>query len=368
MWSLARIPALLFSMIALGFLLSCCRKNVPQVHGDNNGRTTQTATRLTSPGANTVITCGDSVRIGIAPLNAGIHIDSVEVTVGKNTRITGTGTPDNLYWSSEGSRVGQATLRIRIYYNDSLQDSHNVGLVILSDIIPEKYNYRIVRQYPHDDQAFTQGLVYDNGFLYESTGIKSKSSVRITDIPTGKIVKMATLAPQYFGEGIALYKDQIYQVTYTSQVGFVYDKQTLRQIRSFDYQFSEGWGLTTDGRHLIMSDGSAQLFFIEPEFFTQVDKMEVFDNKGLISSLNELEYIRGKILANVYGQSYIVIIDPLTGKVTGTVDLQKLMPEGSRGDYGKVLNGIAFNPQNGHIYVTGKNWPFLYDIELIPSL
>jgi glutamine cyclotransferase len=130
----------------------------------------------------------------------------------------------------------------------------------------------------------------------------------------------------------------------------------------------EGWGLTTDGKSLIMSDGSAQLFFIEPEYFTQVDKLEVLDNKGLIDSLNELEYVNGKILANVYGQTFIVIIDPSTGKVTGKVEFRDLMPEGAVGDYGKVLNGIAFNPANGHFFITGKNWPVLYEVQLTPAL
>jgi len=363
-----RIPALLFLNFALIFLLSCCRKNAPQKSPDTSGLTRQAVTSLTLPKPNTIITCGDSVKIEIAQLHKDIHIDSVAIMTGKKSQVTRTYPPDKIYWSSKGSRVGLTILRVMVYYNDSLLDSHNVSLVILSDIIPKKYSYRIIKQYPHDDQAYTQGLVYDNGVIYESTGLEGKSSLRIVDITTGNPLKLVALAPQYFGEGIALFKDQIYQITYKSQVGFIYDKKTLNLIRSFDYQIREGWGLTTDGQNFIMSDGSAQLYFIEPEFFTQVDKIEVFDNKGMIDSLNEIEYIKGKILANVYGQSYIVIIDPLTGKVSGKAELQNLIPEGSKGDYGKVLNGIAFHPQTGHLYVTGKDWPFLYEIELIPSL
>jgi glutamine cyclotransferase len=192
--------------------------------------------------------------------------------------------------------------------------------------------------------------------------------VRIVDLETGKPEKIIHMAPQYFGEGIALFKDQIYQITYRSQVGFVYDKNTLSQIRSFDYQFSEGWGLTANNNYLIMTDGSAQLFYLEPEFFTQVDRIEVFDNKERMDSLNEIEYVNGKILANVYGESFILVIDPQNGKVTGKIELEALMPAGSKGDYNKVLNGIAYNPTNGHLYVTGKNWPVLYELELKPSL
>jgi len=365
---LRRIPALFVLMVVLGMLLSCCRKNVHQPRTSNVKQPAPSATSLIAPVTNTVISWGDSVKIELSAGTVPIRVDSVSITTGANTRVIPTASLENLYWSSRGSRVGQTTLRIKVYYDDSLQDSHNVSLVILSELLPEKYTYRIIKQYPHDNQAYTQGLVYDKGLLYESTGLEAKSSLRIVDIATGNKVKMVALAPQYFGEGITLFKDQIYQITYKNQVGFVYDKQTLQQIRSFDYQIREGWGLTTDGKNLIMSDGSAQLFFIEPEYFTQVDKIEVFDNRGLISSLNELEYINGKILANVYGQTYIVIIDPLTGKVTGKTDLDKLMPEGARGDYAKVLNGIAYDPKTGHLYITGKNWPYLYEIELSPSL
>ncbi len=259
-------------------------------------------------------------------------------------------------------------MKIQVYYNDSLQESHAASLVILSDIVPKKYTYRVISQYPHDADAYTQGLIYENGKFFESTGLEEKSSVRIVNISTGKPEKLMPLAKEFFGEGIALFKDQIYQITYKSQVGFVYDKNTLEQIRSFDYQIREGWGLTTDGQYLVMSDGSSQLYFIEPEFFTQVDKIDVFDNKGMIPSLNELEFIQGKILANVYGESYIVVIDPGSGKVLGKLDLQALMPKGSAGDLNQVLNGIAYNSHTGHLYVTGKHWPVLYEIDLSPSL
>jgi glutamine cyclotransferase len=298
----------------------------------------------------------------------GNILDSVLVLADKTSPLSFRGDHTRFYWHSGRDRVGQVTLKIVVYYNDSLQESHTANLVILSDVIPKKYSYKVIRQYPHDPEAYTQGLFHDNGYLYESTGLEGQSSLRIVNISSGKPEKMVSLGREFFGEGIALFKDQIYQITYKSQVGFVYDKKTLEQIRSFDYQIREGWGLTTDGQNLVMSDGSSQLYYIEPEFFTQVDRIEVFDNKGLIPSLNELEYFRGKILANVYGESDIVIIDPRSGKVTGKLDLHKLMPRGSEGDLNKVLNGIACDPQSGHLFVTGKHWPVLYEIELTPSL
>jgi glutamine cyclotransferase len=347
-------------------LLSCCRKHAPG-HNGPEARSLPSVTGVTSPKNGTIITCGDSVMISLSPPAAGNKIDSVIITQGKQPALRFTGKTDG-YWHSGKNKVGQVTLKIQVYYNDSLQESHAASLVILSDIVPGKYTYRVISQYPHDADAYTQGLIYEDGKLFESTGLEEKSSVRIVDIKTGVPVKMMPLAKDFFGEGIALFKDQIYQITYKSQVGFVYDKKTLELIRSFDYQIREGWGLTTDGQYLVMSDGSSQLYFIEPEFFTQVDKIDVFDNKGMIPSLNELEFIRGKILANVYGESYIVVIDPGSGKVLGKLDLQALLPKGSAGDLNQVLNGIAYNSQTGHLYVTGKHWPVLYEIAISPSL
>ncbi len=362
-----RIPRFTIAVF-LVLLLSCCRNHVPQSASPSRLPTRPDITRILSPKTGAVIRCGDSVEIELAKPVTGNILDSITVLADKINPLFLPGDRTRFYWHSGKGRVGQVTLKIVVYYNDSLQESHTTNLVILSDVVPRKYNYKVIRQYPHDPEAYTQGLFYENGYLYESTGLEGKSSLRIVNISNGKPEKMVSLGREFFGEGIALFRDQIYQITYKSQVGFVYDKKTLEQIRSFDYQILEGWGLTTDGKHLIMSDGSSQLFFIEPEFFTQVDRIEVFDNKGMIPSLNELEYFRGKILANLYGESDIVIIDPVSGKVIGRLDLHKLMPRGSEGDLNKVLNGIACDPQSGHLFVTGKHWPVLYEIELVPSL
>jgi glutamine cyclotransferase len=355
------VPAVLLIL-----LLSCCRKHAP-VNNSRNAEVRPSITSIASPANGTIIKCGDSVKISLSPAMAGNTVDSVVVSAGKNPVLRLKGKTDG-YWHSGKNKVGQTTLKIQVYYNDSLVESHAASLVILSDVVPQKYTYRVISQYPHDADAYTQGLIYDNGKFYESTGLNDKSSVRIVNIKTGKPEKFMPLAKDFFGEGIALFKDQLYQVTYKSQVGFVYDKNSLEQIRSFDYQIREGWGLTTDGQLLVMSDGSSQLYFIEPEFFTQVDKIDVFDDKGMIPSLNELEFINGKILANVYGESYIVVIDPASGKVLGKLDLEALMPKGSAGDLDQVLNGIAYNSQTGHLYVTGKHWSVLYEISLNPAI
>jgi glutamine cyclotransferase len=348
-------------------LLSCCRKHAPAEEKEALPPKPEIVA-LTAPEQNKVIHCGDSVSITYRLNNTAISIDSVALFAGKDQTLLVRGNPGRLSWSSEKSKTGQTTLRLLVFYSDSLQESHNVNVVILSDITPKEFKYRVIARYPHDDHAYTQGLIYDNGILYESTGLFGQSTVRIVTISTGKPVKLVPLPEKFFGEGIALYKDNIYQVTYQTQVGFVYDKKTLAQIRSFDYQIREGWGLCTDGQNLIMSDGTSGLFFIEPEFFTQVDQVNVFDNKGMIDSLNELEFINGKIMANVYGQTFIVIVDPATGKVMGRLECEDLMPKGFKNDFSKVLNGIAYNPANGHLFLTGKNWPVLYEVELIPAL
>ncbi len=346
--------------------LSCCRKNAPQ---KQPGTTViPSVISLNAPESNKVVTCGDPVKISYTRKNQDVRIDSVIVFEGRNQVMARQGDPGELEWNSGRSKMGQNTLRVQFYYNDSLKESHNVNVIVLSDIVPVNYSYSVVAKYPHDNQAYTQGLVYDGGYLLESTGLEGKSTLRVVDIKSGKTEKLVSLAPKFFGEGIALLNDNIYQVTYKNQVGFVYDKNTLSQIRSFDYQFREGWGLGTDGTHLIMSDGTSQLFFIEPEYFTQVDQIRVFDNKGMIDSLNEIEYINGKILSNIYGESYIVIIEPTTGKVIGKVDFSKLVPEGYQNNMGYVLNGIAWNPSTGNLYITGKNWPVLYEVKLTPSL
>jgi glutamine cyclotransferase len=274
---------------------------------------------------------------------------------------------EKIYWKSGNARVGKNTLKINVFRKGQ-KEIHAVNIILLSDRVPVDYHYRVIQQFPHDEEAWTQGLVYENGVMYESTGLEGKSTLRIVDLKSGIPTRQIKLEDQLFAEGIAIFRDQIFQVTWTSQVGFIYDKNTLELIRKFNYPIKQGWGLTTSENRLIMSDGSAQLYFLEPEYFTQLDQIEVFDNKGMVNNLNELEYIHGKILANVWYKSFIVIIDPDNGKITGQINLEELIPPSCKKDSNKVLNGIAYNSQNGHIYVTGKYWPVLYELEITPKL
>jgi glutamine cyclotransferase len=229
---------------------------------------------------------------------------------------------------------------------------------------PKYYTYQIVETFPHDDNAFTQGLFYENGLFYESTGRYGDSSVRKVDPPTGEVVKMYQLPDQLFGEGLTVVGDQIIQLTWRSKVGFVYDKESFELKREFSYQ-TEGWGITYDGNRLIMSDGSSKLYFLDTKTFEQIGTIEVLDGVTPITRLNELEFINGEIFANVYRTESIVRINPQTGKVTGWISLQGLLDRETLDRPVDVLNGIAYDETNNRIFVTGKLWPKVFHISLI---
>jgi glutamine cyclotransferase len=227
------------------------------------------------------------------------------------------------------------------------------------------YTYKVVKTYPHDKHAFTQGLEFHDGLFYEGTGLEGKSSIRKVELNTGRVLKIKKLPEAYFGEGITLWKDQIYQLTWRSGVCFVYDKETFEKKREFRYQ-TEGWGLTHDGKYLIMSDGTSTLYFRDPDTFTIVKKLEVKEKEVPVTSLNELEYMKGEIYANVWQTDLIVRISPETGKVLGWIDLTGLLSESEQTPDTDVLNGIAYDAEKDRLFVTGKNWPKLLEIKIVP--
>lgn len=226
------------------------------------------------------------------------------------------------------------------------------------------FTYQVVSMYPHDPGAFTQGLVYADEFLYEGTGLTGRSSLRKVDLETGSVLRIRELDPHLFGEGITLYKDTIIQITWQSHRGFVYDKDTFELLEEFTYP-TEGWGITFDGLYLIMSDGTAVLHFLDPETFFEVKTIEVHDDSGPVTRLNELEFVKGRIYANVWLTDTIIIIDPETGEVTGWIDLQGLLSSQGVSQEADVLNGIAYDAQGDRLFVTGKLWPYLFEIRLV---
>ena len=226
-------------------------------------------------------------------------------------------------------------------------------------------HYQLVRSFPHDPTAFTQGLAYENGKLYESTGLYGASSLRVVDLKTGAVDKINRLHPRLFGEGLTVFGDRIIQLTWKSRLGLVFDKSTLKLQHTFKYP-TEGWGLTHDGRHLIMSDGSAALTYLDPENFQEIRRIQVRDQGRPVTLLNELEYIRGEIWANVWKSSRIARISPQTGNITAWIELSGLDKDESvrKNDVAQryVLNGIAYDKEQDRLFVTGKRWANIYEI------
>jgi len=226
-----------------------------------------------------------------------------------------------------------------------------------------KYGYQIVNIWPHDSNAFTQGLILTDGKLLESTGEEGRSSLRLVDLESGKVLKKVDVPSPYFAEGIALLNGKIYQLTWQHQVGFIYDAQTFERTGQFNYS-GEGWGLATDGQSLILSDGSSHIRFINPSDFKVTRTINVVDGQRPIDQLNELEYVNGEIYANVWHDNRIATIDPKTGHVNAWIDLTGLMQAGELQDPEAVLNGIAYDQANNKLIVTGKLWPRLFEIKL----
>jgi len=226
------------------------------------------------------------------------------------------------------------------------------------------YTYQVVASYPHDPDAFTQGLVIDEGTLFESTGLNGRSSLRRVGLETGEVLQLYKIPSQFFAEGITVFDDKIFQLTRKSGVGFIYDKHSFKLLRVFPFPF-EGWGLTSDDRQLISSDGTATIHFLDPLTFDEIRAIEVIDSTGSVTSLNELEYVKGRIYANVWHSDRIAIIDPADGRVTGWLDVSGILGKEGDGRPVDVLNGIAYDPVKDALYITGKLWPKLFEIKPI---
>lgn len=229
---------------------------------------------------------------------------------------------------------------------------------------PIQYTYKVKAVYPHSATAYTQGLYWHDGFLWEGTGQYGQSALRKVDLYSGEAVAGAPLERHYFGEGIALLGGRIYQATWTDGKVFVYDAQSLDLLKTISYD-GEMWGLTTDGEKLYMSDGSHEIHVINPDGFIKERSFPVSVGRRPLHEINELEWIDGRIWANIYMSDSIVIIDPDTGEVEGIVDLQGILPDADRTIYTDVLNGIAYDAAGGRIFVTGKNWNKLFEIEIV---
>jgi glutamine cyclotransferase len=237
-----------------------------------------------------------------------------------------------------------------------------IGSVVLV-LLNNRPAYEVVKVYPHDPNAFTQGLVIEEGVLYEGTGLYGNSTLRRVDLETGNVLQSYALPDDFFGEGITIFGGRVIQLTWQNQKGFVYDKHSFELLQEFSYP-TEGWGITNDGSQLIMSDGTANLYFLDPETFQKVGQVEVRDGNASVINLNELEYINGEVYANIWPTNKIAIINPQTGQVKAWIDLTGIYTQ-ENNDPNNVLNGIAYDAESDRLFVTGKMWSQLFEIKLI---
>lgn len=320
--------------------------------------------KMVSPAENAEYKLKDQISVSLIPSGNEQPIDSVKVFFdGKLAGLLTAAPWECQVGSSFTGLTGRKSVKAVAYTKDKSQ-SVTRFVIIYSDVVPKRYSYKVIKIYPHDKEAFTQGLFYDNGVLYEGTGQETGSSLREVELETGKVLRQHNLDPSLFGEGITLFKDRIYQVTWRNKVGFIYNRSDFRVINKIFIQ-TEGWGLTTMNDRIIMSDGSNVLYFHEPEMFDAASRIEVYDNEKKVDQLNELEYIDGEIWANIWQTDIIARIDPLSGKVNSYIDLSSLYPEAKRREVNAdVLNGIAWDAQGRRVFVTGKRWPKLYEIKI----
>ncbi len=322
--------------------------------GDNpNGK--KSSFSITTDAKNNTITLGETLKLSIEnPKNKTINgitykIDSKEIDTDFNTK---------------DIRLGEHTITATVTYDQSTEEA-STKLTVLNNAAPKIYDYRILNEYPHDITSYTQGLEFHDGVLYESTGQYKKSKLRKVDYKTGEILKNINLGSQYFGEGLTILNNNIYQLTWKENIGFIYNVDTFEKTGSFNYGKSkEGWGLCNDGKVIYKSDGTNKIWKLNPTTLAEEDYVQVYTNTGKIDSLNELEYIEGKIYANIYQRNGVLIINPENGAVEGVIDfspLQKLVKQHPNLD---VLNGIAYNPATKTIFVTGKDWDKLFEVEV----
>ncbi|MDD2549132.1 MAG: glutaminyl-peptide cyclotransferase [Bacteroidales bacterium] len=349
-------------IVAFELLFNAC--NSSKTNSTTTQKTQKTKrislVKVIEPSNGELFTQGEPVNFTIKHINDTIIPDSVILFI-NNNRIGATKTLSKSF-ETRSLRLGKHQLKATAWLNGHRQTA-SVGIKLKANAPPKQYGYSIVNTFPHDIEAYTQGLFYHKEHLIESTGQIGMSSLRQVEIETGKIIQSVNLERQYFGEGTTIYDNEIYQITWTSRKGFVYEPETFNLIRTFDYP-TQGWGLTTIEDKLVMSDGSNTLYFLEPKSFAEISRIEVYNHVGPVNQLNELEYIDGKIYANVYLTDLIVIINPETGMVEAEVDLSNLLNPSDRHRNIDVLNGIAWDKQNSRLFVTGKNWPKLFEITI----
>jgi glutamine cyclotransferase len=324
------------------------------------------------PDAGTTYKTGDNVAVklsyaGIKPDSIVYLIDSVRVGSKKDSSAFLVKTDSMLF--------GPRLITAKVYQSGKSQEL-STNIVLLPAKAPEEYTFKIERVFPHDTSCFTEGLLYQNGFLYESGGgylippkgdeVLAQSSLRKVDLATGKAVQKIMVDPKVFAEGISIIGDKIVQLTYKEKIGYVYDKNSFKLLKTFTDNIGiEGWGMCFDGKKLYKDDKTNRLFFLDKDDYHQIGYVDVYDDKGAVNEINELEYIDGKIYANIWRTDTIVVINPKTGAVLQRIDMAGLYPASKRNPNADVLNGIAYDADQKRIFVTGKKWDKLFQVKFV---
>jgi glutamine cyclotransferase len=328
-----------------------------------------------SPEAGTSYKTGDAIVVK-AHYPAGSKPDSIVYLV-DSVRVGSKKDSTALSLKTDSMPLGPRVLTAKVYQGGKNQDV-STNVVLLPAKAPAEYTYKVIKTYPHDTACYTEGLLYHDGYIYESGGgyldppagqnKDGQSSLRKVDLVTGKVLQKTMIDPKVFAEGIAIVGDKIIQLTYLEKIGYVYDKNTFKLLSTFTNNVGiEGWGMCFDGKKLYMDDKTNRVFFLDRDTYRQTGYIDVYDDKGAVNEINELEYIDGKLYANIWKTNNIIVIDPKTGAVLEKIDLTSLYPEDIRIPNADILNGIAYDAATKRIFITGKKWPHLYQVEFSPA-
>ena len=352
-------------LTAIVLLTFSCHNNVQQ-----------NTTITLSPEAGTSYKTGDVVSI--KPHYPGDFKPDSIVYLLDSTRVGLLKDSSALTLKTDSLALGPRVITAKVYQGGQSQET-STNIVLMPSKAPEQYTFKVVRTFPHDTSCYTEGLLYQDGYLYESGGGQSQSpkgenddlsigqsSLRKVDLNTGKVLQKVMVDPTVFAEGISIVGDKIIQLTWKEKIGYIYDKNTFKLLSTFTNNIGvEGWGMCFDGKKLYMDDSTNRIWFINKDKWQSMGYIDVYDNTHAIDSINELEYIDGKIYANVYQTNNILVIDPKTGAVLEKIDMTNLYPLNKRNFNADVLNGIAYDAKGKRIFITGKKWPYLYQVEFV---
>jgi glutaminyl-peptide cyclotransferase len=347
------MKSLFFTIFTILLVISGCSSKT------NYSRKPTTNIQITP--ANKIVTCGNDFSVSFHTKLKEGKIKKIDLFV-DNQFITTTSELDfTTSINSKNLLPGNHSVRTIALKTDGVSSTNYSTFLIISDIKPQNLNFKIQNTYVHNTSYFTEGLEFYNGLLFEGTGNKGTSLVVSYNPKNGKILSSMKIDDQYFGEGITILNGKLYQLTYQTKVGFVYNVNTFKKEREFTFTSEEGWGLTNDGKYLIMSDGTSKINFINPDNFEVIKSIEVCDNRGIINNINELEYVDGVIYSNIWMTNTILKIDALTGKVLAYINMNDLLSSINSSTV-DVLNGIAYNQKENTFYVTGKYWPKMFSV------